>query len=202
MLAYPYVLFNRPALVAHRANPAHLLRLLAPCTKRHSFLSFPYVCPEPVLVKCSFLYINGSKSAVFRTHHPRKLHLLLLNLADALALWTYEWLPVPASPHIEVLYAAKPKTVRAFLAAPYFKLPPADIAALEADAAKCQRYQDLVTHTWLPPLQVILELLTRQVGHPLASCSLDPRCELQAADNTRAVYAADAPQAQRAPGDP
>jgi hypothetical protein len=24
------------------------------CTKRHSFLSFPYVCPEPVLVKCSF----------------------------------------------------------------------------------------------------------------------------------------------------
>jgi hypothetical protein len=25
------------------------------------FLSFPYVCPEPVLVKRSFLYINGSK---------------------------------------------------------------------------------------------------------------------------------------------
>ena len=24
-------------------------------------LSFPYVCPEPVLVKSSFLYINGSK---------------------------------------------------------------------------------------------------------------------------------------------
>ncbi len=29
------------------------------------FLSFPYVCPEPVLVKSSFLYINGEKSAVF-----------------------------------------------------------------------------------------------------------------------------------------
>ena len=28
------------------------------------FLSFPYVCPEPVLVKCSFLYINGAKSGV------------------------------------------------------------------------------------------------------------------------------------------
>eukprot|EP01046_Picozoa_sp_COSAG06_P020396 COSAG06_NODE_1490_length_9281_cov_6.074820_4_plen_121_part_00 len=25
------------------------------------FLSFPYVCPEPVLAKCSFLYINGAK---------------------------------------------------------------------------------------------------------------------------------------------
>jgi hypothetical protein len=22
-----------------------------PCEKRHSFLNFPYVCPEPVLVK-------------------------------------------------------------------------------------------------------------------------------------------------------
>jgi hypothetical protein len=25
------------------------------------FECFPYVCPEPVLVKCSFLYINGGK---------------------------------------------------------------------------------------------------------------------------------------------
>ena len=30
-------------------------------------LSFPYVCPKPVLVKCSFLYTNGAKSGVFRT---------------------------------------------------------------------------------------------------------------------------------------
>jgi hypothetical protein len=29
------------------------------------FLSFSYVCPEPVLVKCSFLYINGAKSTIF-----------------------------------------------------------------------------------------------------------------------------------------
>jgi hypothetical protein len=26
------------------------------CEKRHSFLNFSYVCPEPVLVKSSFLY--------------------------------------------------------------------------------------------------------------------------------------------------
>jgi hypothetical protein len=30
--------------------------LLLSCDKR-SFLSFTYVCPEPVLVKCSFIYI-------------------------------------------------------------------------------------------------------------------------------------------------
>ena len=31
------------------------------------FECFPHVCPEPVLVKCSFLYTNGAKSGVFRT---------------------------------------------------------------------------------------------------------------------------------------
>ena len=41
------------------------------CEKRHLFLRFPYVCPEPVLAKYSFLYINGSKMPFFagrRTH--------------------------------------------------------------------------------------------------------------------------------------
>ena len=33
--------------------------------KRHFFERFPYVRPEPVLVKQCILYINGSKSAVF-----------------------------------------------------------------------------------------------------------------------------------------
>jgi hypothetical protein len=28
-------------------------------------LSFPYVCPEPVLVKRAFLYINGAKRPFF-----------------------------------------------------------------------------------------------------------------------------------------
>jgi hypothetical protein len=40
---------------------AQLSNALAPEEKRSFCWSFPYVCPEPVLVKCSFLYINGSK---------------------------------------------------------------------------------------------------------------------------------------------
>jgi hypothetical protein len=32
--------------------------------KRHSFLSFPYVCSEPVLVKWCIFCINGAKSGV------------------------------------------------------------------------------------------------------------------------------------------
>jgi hypothetical protein len=36
-----------------------------PVRKRSFFWSFPYVCPEPVLVKSSFIYINGSKRPFF-----------------------------------------------------------------------------------------------------------------------------------------
>jgi hypothetical protein len=39
----------------------------ASCETRPSFLNFSYVCPEPVLVKGSFIYINGSKKRVCRT---------------------------------------------------------------------------------------------------------------------------------------
>jgi hypothetical protein len=42
-------------------KPLHIYICVDACASC-SFLSFPYVCPEPVLVKCSFLYINGSKS--------------------------------------------------------------------------------------------------------------------------------------------
>jgi hypothetical protein len=35
------------------------LRILFTATTRSFFECFPYVCPEPVLVKPSLLYING-----------------------------------------------------------------------------------------------------------------------------------------------
>jgi hypothetical protein len=53
----------------HNRSMAHLddepAAVCAAEGKRHFFWSFPYVCPEPVLVKCWILYINGAKSAVF-----------------------------------------------------------------------------------------------------------------------------------------
>jgi hypothetical protein len=44
----------------------HLMAMHAKarCGKRHLFLSFPYVCPEPVLVKCSF-YIQMAPKCRF-----------------------------------------------------------------------------------------------------------------------------------------
>ena len=38
----------------------------------HPFLSFPCVCPEPVLVKWSFLYTNGSKRGISRTAESKR----------------------------------------------------------------------------------------------------------------------------------
>eukprot|EP01046_Picozoa_sp_COSAG06_P033848 COSAG06_NODE_3492_length_5270_cov_2.545736_4_plen_254_part_00 len=55
--------------LSHRAERAtdaeHSLR------KTYFFLSFSYVCPEPVLVKRSFLYINGSKVRFSHQIEPR-----------------------------------------------------------------------------------------------------------------------------------
>ena len=44
---------------------------------RYFFLNFPYVCPEPVMVKCSFLYIHTNDIAksgvVFRTRLLKRI---------------------------------------------------------------------------------------------------------------------------------
>ena len=52
------IFISRVNRIALTATPAP--ELLSDSTKR-AFLSFPYVCPESVLVKSSFLYTNGKK---------------------------------------------------------------------------------------------------------------------------------------------
>jgi len=55
-----------PSLAGGRPHSSALIRV-ARLRKHHLFLSFPYVCPEPVLAKCSFLYINGCLHAMLCT---------------------------------------------------------------------------------------------------------------------------------------
>jgi hypothetical protein len=74
--SFPYVslepvLVKRCILYINGAKSGVFLTLPAPhhlvCVRAQKSTvvffvwSFPYVCPEPVLVKSSFLYINGSK---------------------------------------------------------------------------------------------------------------------------------------------
>ena len=70
-----------------------------------------------------------------------------LGLAGAIGQWSQAWLPLPAALHIEVLHHANPKSIGAALKAPYVKLPPEDVAVLDADPDKRQRYCELVVHS-------------------------------------------------------
>ena len=63
-----------------------------------------------------------------------------VGLAGAISQWSLAWLPQPATPHIEVYQSSNPKKIGALLKAPYIKLPPEDLALLDADPDKRQRY--------------------------------------------------------------
>ena len=93
-----------------------------------------------------------------------------LGLAAQIDHWQLAWLKVSAAPHIEVYQWGNPATVAALLKSPYFKLAPEDIAVLEGNPAVRQRYTELVVETWLPPLRLMVDLLSTQVR--LKSCAL------------------------------
>ena len=70
-----------------------------------------------------------------------------VGLAGAIAQWSLAWLPLPATPHIEVYHFGSPATIATELKSPYFKLAPEDIAVLENDPGTRQRYTELVVET-------------------------------------------------------
>jgi hypothetical protein len=84
------------------------------------FLSFPYVCPEPVLVKCSFSYINGSKRPFFAGY----------NRDARIIRSSFEWLGASAIASEGFSQPAAPTT-----------------AAATAATAKGQAAQDIRTDT-------------------------------------------------------
>ena len=96
-----------------------------------------------------------------------------LDLAAQINHWQFAWLKVSAAPHIEVFHFGNPINIAALLKSPYFKLAPEDIAVLENDPGKRQRYTELVVETWLPPLRALVELFTTQVRW--LACRVPPR---------------------------
>jgi hypothetical protein len=97
-----------------------------------------------------------------------------VGLAGALGQWSAAWLPLPATPHLEVSHPANLKTMGALLKVPYVQLPPEDLALRDADPDKRQRSCELVAHSWVPPLRIICEVFMTQVGTPLAGCQSRP----------------------------
>ena len=63
-----------------------------------------------------------------------------LGLAGIIDQLSLTWLPLPGAPHIEVYHYANPKSIGTHLKAPHGKLPLEDLALLDADPDKRQRY--------------------------------------------------------------
>ena len=55
---------------ASRERSSRLASARSPERKRSVFECIPHICPEPVLVKRSFIYINGFRKAIF-AHRPQ-----------------------------------------------------------------------------------------------------------------------------------
>ena len=69
----------------------------------------------------------------------------------------------PATPHVEIFNSSHPAMSAACTRAPFFKLTPEDILLIESDPALRQRYMELVTYSWMPPLRRMAELIATQV---------------------------------------
>ena len=69
----------------------------------------------------------------------------------------------PATPHVEILHYNDKARMAAGMRAPFFKLAPEDVALLASDPARRQRYMELVTYSWMPPLRRMAELIATHV---------------------------------------
>jgi hypothetical protein len=74
-------------------------------------------------------------------------------LVGYLGLYSFEYVPQPATPYIELFNMTNPAMYAAYARAPYAQLPPEDIALLAADAALRSRYCELAVTLLLPPLR-------------------------------------------------
>ena len=73
-----------------------------------------------------------------------------LELTDYLTFYDQEFVPFAVAPYMEVLNNSRPGSYKAGMSAPFFKLSPGDIERLESDAAKRQRYTELVSSGFGP----------------------------------------------------
>jgi hypothetical protein len=88
-----------------------------------------------------------------------------LQPAEMLAQFSYEFVKLPAAPWMELLNGTSKATLSAWSKVPFMKLPPADIADIDSDPAKRQRYTELVRASYLPPLRHMADIVHTQVRH-------------------------------------
>ena len=97
-------------------------------------------------------------------------------LLGYLDLYSFEYVPQPATPYIELIVATNPAMYVAWRAAPYAQLPPADLVLLAAEPALRARYCELAAAVLLPPLRRLSLLISTKMylSESLAPARLDP----------------------------
>ena len=95
---------------------------------------------------------------------------LELKLPTHCSTYSLQCASQPATPHVEIFNLRDPARFAAGFRAPFFKLAPEDVALLDSDPARRQRYMELVTYSWMPPLRRMAELIATQVrrSRPIA----------------------------------
>ena len=72
-------------------------------------------------------------------------YIRVLDFAGMIAQWSMEWLPIAGNPDLKINPNGREHAEEFQI--PYFNIGPEDIAMLEADCSKQQRYAELVVHT-------------------------------------------------------
>ena len=92
-----------------------------------------------------------------------------LQPSEWLAQFGQEFVKLPAAPWMEFLNGTNKAFLSAWSKVPFTNLPPADLADIDSDPAKRQRYTELVRANYLPPLRCMADIIHTQVLHPPAS---------------------------------
>jgi hypothetical protein len=99
---------------------------------------------------------------------------LELGLSGILSQTFSRWCsPVQATPHVKLYdFGHYGENFKSITMAPYWMLWPEDLALLASDPVTLERYQQLILHTWMPPLREIVRSITR--GYHLIEAQFMP----------------------------
>jgi hypothetical protein len=98
-----------------------------------------------------------------------------LGLEGYLSTYGTEFVHPTELPDVAVVYTQNPNGWKNLVSKPYIRLPPSDLALLSEDPAKRQRWVALFTHTVMPSLRMLAEIIPNKAriappSHPVSSC--------------------------------
>ena len=86
------------------------------------------------------------------------------DIEEYVATYAMQWISPPTQPYATVLNLGNPEMFKRIAANPFvYTLPPPDLARLAAEPSRRARWEELVSHTFLPPLRQLLPILQTKV---------------------------------------